>query len=237
MLITDNNLELLPWSSNMGPSINPVNADAIISDTLADALEVTISSSKAYGGGLVSLNRPVPIVNGTPLPYFGIDWRVKPSDAAARFNRCYELDAKICFPAAPNSSTQIQNVYDLSTQQNEAEGGMEQIDDSSYKWVDTGYKPAPFIAGVWTPYKVLYKVDYSAKTSSVLYLQVGADSPFLVAPNQQGIPAQTTNWAWYIGGTPYPLVKFQIQLDDNDIPAGYQVDYQVTAYWSDQPIS
>lgn len=234
MQLNDLALHNLSWTSNISTSINPVLADAILSQNLTgQSLQVSMISSKAYGGGLVSLNQPVPMINGAPLPYLKMYWKINPSVEAAALARCYECDAKIIFPAAPNSSTQIQNEYDGSAQLNLAEGGMWQIDDATPTWVDTGYKPGPFPAGVWTPFTIVYKLDYTAKTLSVISIAQGNNAAYAIPATLQNIAAHNSNWAMYVNNIPEPLLKIQIQLDCNTTPGAFSAEYNLDVGWSD----
>lgn len=234
MLVSDENLERLNWTGHSGPDINPVPA-AIASEMVGDELEVDVVATAAFGGALVSLDRPVPVVNGQPLPWLKVVWQVTPSPAAVQAGRCDELDAILVFPAAPAAATPVVNRYDGSTQLNLAEGGMWQIDNADEQWIDTGAKPGPLPAGQPTRISTIYHYDFAAQTMAVVSIAQGDAAPFLVATAEQGIAAHSSNWSLPGTKPPQPVLHLQIQLDDNNIPAGFEVHYRCSVYWSDNP--
>ncbi len=79
--------------------------------------------------------------------------------------------------------------YNGSCQKNNVEGGMWQIPDAAGDWKDTGFKPGLFAAGVWTPVKVKYQINWTAKTISTLSIQEGA-TIFPILSAMQTTPAK-----------------------------------------------
>lgn len=233
------NLEQQTWTPRIDSTVNPVLADAIEAVNETDRLRVYIASAKQYGGGLVALQIPVPLINGQPPSNLCVTWGVNPSADCVAMNRCYELDAKLVWPPAPNTTTQVQNVYDGSAQLNLAEGGMWQVDGPTHTWQDTGFKSGPLAAGAWTKIVVDYVFDFTAKTCSVATIAVtpagaaGAATAAvgaIAAPTK--VPAIESNWAMYVNNVAQPLLLLQIQLDVNVANAAYNCDYTCAIQWS-----
>ena len=230
MNIVDTQIESLAWVPETGLTINNPPCTYIDSVNMPDGLSVVMGAGVPYGGGLVSCSRPVPLVNGKPLEYMKATWAVKPSAAAAKFNRCYELDCKVVFPAAPNPSTTTPNVMDGSFQ---IVKGQCMIDNAAHTWATIGLS-ATLPADAWTIIAVSYHFDWLKMESSVLSVAVGEDPLFTLAVSMQNIPAMSTNWASYDwGAVPQPLLKLQIQLVCDAVPAPYEVSYHCEVEWSD----
>jgi hypothetical protein len=245
----ESNLEQLPWvGNNTSPSINKVLADQITPVPLGDSLGVSICSTKPFGGALVSCKRAIPIISGSPLPYYMAEWFVKPSQLAVRFNRVYECDTLFIYPAAPTDvKPGIKQWYDGSFQLNLAEGGMCQIDKVAshnsdgtvtFTWKDTGYKRGPLLADTWTRIQIRYKIDWTKQVLNVLSLLVGDGTPFVISdPDFKDLPANLNNWSTTINDVPrQPFISQQAQLCIDDTPAAYEVLYRLNGYWSDKPI-
>lgn len=235
LTLTMPSLEQQPWLPRIDQTVNPVAADSIQAINKADRLRVYIGSTKQYGGGLVALQVPVPLVNGLPPSKLAVTWGVMPSDDCVAQNRCYELDAKLVWPPAPNATTQVQNVYDGSVQQNLAESGMWQVDGPTHTWQDTGFKTAPLVAGFWNYIEITYAFDFTAKVCSVetISVEAGAAMPPTVGTitTPTRVPAIESNWAMYVNNVPEPLLLLQIQLDVNVAAAAYYCDYTCEVAW------
>jgi len=240
ILIQMTDLQVGTWSPNTGASVNPVPADAITGNDVIDngqeVMQVTEVGTKQYAGGLVSATCPLPLINGVPLPYIRAKWKFKLSQQAIDLLHALEMDLKPVFPPAPNSATQVQGTYDLSTQWNKI-AQQWQIDDATYKWASTGIAENPLVADQWVSYTVDYKLDFTKKVHSVLRIQVGSAPAQDIPTSMQNIPAMITNWAMYVDNVPQPLIKPQFQIDFDTTPGGIQVEFTLDIDMSDTPFS
>lgn len=239
MIFSMPNVHALPWTpNNTSAGIDPKLADSIFCDNRPDAMTVTIASKTPDSGALCSLNLPVPLVDGLPLPYLRVIWGVYPSKTAVRCNRVYETDAILVWPPALASESVPGQWYDGSFQANQVEGAS-QIDKVAstdpatgkitYAWSDLpsniGYQ---YLADHWNPATVDYHYDFTAKTTSVI-----AVDGVLTPPTMQKVPANLNNWSRTVPGQPHqPLLKLQAQLHTM-VAAGYSVDYTCSVLWSD----
>lgn len=228
MRFIDPNLESQPWKIVNDQSVNPVPVDAMFAEKINDELEVFISSSKPYGGALAHCPRPVPMINGTVLPYLGLDMQVKIPAAAAQLMRCLETDCKVAVISAPNGATPIQNLCDFSTQIKLFDGNKIQIDDQNQHWIDTGLAVPSLPIDTWFSWSGRFKIDVANKKFSVLAFIING-ATYTVPQTLQGLNWQTTNWG--------QAVEPSLQLDDNTVPGAFAVEYRgITLIWDDQPI-
>lgn len=199
----DTDLETQPWLMQTGPNVNPIPADAYIASLLpSGALKVTNVSSKAFGGALVTCKRPLPAVPGIPLPFVGLDMMAYISSFDLPNLARWELDWKGCYIGAPNATTPIPNVPNLSSQLNFSTGQWE-IDGNPPGWLPTGFKPT-IKPDVWFPISFRYFIDFPNSKFSFLSTTWGMQE-FTVPGNMQGVPFQVTNWQ--------PVSAVQIQME------------------------
>jgi len=224
--LTDSNLESQPWKIVNDTSVNPVPVDSILEEEIGNALEVFISASKPYGGALVYTPRPVPLINGNPLAYVGMDMEIYLPDEAAQFLRCLETDLKISLLSPPAGGT-AQNLVDFSSQVELFNNGNLQIDNGAGSWTDAGFTLGALPVDTWFPWSARYQIDVPNKKFSVLSFSITSKT-FAIPAALQGIPWHTTNWVQ----TAHP----QLQLDDNTTAAAMFVKYRnISLTWCDQP--
>ena len=190
MIATAKNLELQPWIVQTGPNINPVPADSFTATLIPGGiLKVVNTSSKAWGGALVTCKPPeMDQVNSYANPYFGLDLEiyVPPADLA-NLGRL-ELDVKRCVVPA-QAGVMIPNIGNGSTQLNFSTGQW-QIDKSPPGWTDTGFEP--ILPPAWTP--ISFRHVMNASGYSVMSTKWG-DTSFSVPASMQNLPLQESNWA------------------------------------------
>lgn len=241
MIFEDTNVHALTWkTNNTSADIANVLADCIFVINQTDSMKVSIASNKAYGAALVSIDRPIPIVNGVPMQWLKVIWDIRPSSVAVQRNRLYELDAILVYPQASSPNVKVQNWYDGSTQTLVADGNF-QIDrvvgtkpdgSNQYGWTSVGYKHPPLVQEVWSLLTNKYYFDYANKKSSVISTQMNDNPEFFITP-LQNLPNNPSNWGMYINGVPQPLLHLQAQLCVDAVPAGFEVEYIVNLVWSD----
>ena len=213
------------WGTVNDKTVNPISVDSIVPYNMAGAMEVSVVSSQPFGGALVYRHIPFnPLI--ASLPYIGVDWQFMLPLSAVQFQRCLELDLKICPFAAPTNQT-VRNVIDLSSQFEWYNGGMFQIDNAQGTWANT-----PFSVGMATP-NVWNSVSYRAwsdyKTAfSFLSMAFNGGPANLIPAAMQKLPLLNSDW-----GT---VTALQLQQDNNDKPASFSTSYRnIVITFSDQP--
>lgn len=229
MITADPNLDQrTDWQLETGANVNPVPSDSYIGVHLPDnTFRITNSSSQKWGGALLTNKRTVPIISGSTMEqvtYVGMDleFYIDPNDFGWLY--AHETDLKSCVQGAPDPTTKIPNVYNLSGQCNVNRGGMMQIDGIAGKtgWTDTGIIIMP-TAGVWNRLQWRYKMDIANKLFSVLSINGNN-----IDPSQQNLPLQVTNWK--------PVAAVQLQNEVSQ-PGVLNIQYRhLFLLYSDQPI-
>jgi hypothetical protein len=224
MQVIDGALEFAAWTTQTGPTVNPVPADAFLATQLpSGALKVTNVSSKAMGGALVTCKRPVPSIPGTTLPYLGLDLQLLVSQYDLPLLARKEIDVKAALTPAPSALTSIANVANFSSQF-DASTRTWQIDGSPPGWVDTGFKPV-LTPDVWMPLSFRYFMDIPNGKFS--FLSVNWGGLFEVPASMQELPLQQSNWA--------QVAAIQLQTEILS-PGGLTTLYRgITLTWSDRP--
>lgn len=200
--ITYSNLEKSTWTPVIGPSINPVAAVGYAAIPTANGIKY-YATGPAWAGVLFKNTCALP-----PLPSKGqasFSFNLITDDAAAIRSQANEFDVMLSGPSG--------EVYNLSSQNNNAEGGSWQIVNSLFKWTDTGFKPGVFVPGQVIPVSLSYSFDTVAQTSSVNSISVSGNS-FPVPASMQNIPAEKLGWS-------PNLAILQVQLDLNGQGGAY----------------
>jgi hypothetical protein len=187
-------LEHQTWIVQTGTNINSVVSDAIVSTVEPDgSLKLTNASTKANGGGLITVKLPFPDV-GIALPYVGLDLDFYVSGYDLPLLGRLECDIKAVQTDAKGAT--INNTANGSTQLNMSEGGMWQIDNAGRVWTDTGYKPGLPIADTWTHLSNRYVFNFAANQFSVSSIAQGnGAAPYGVPGALQQLALQPSNWA------------------------------------------
>lgn len=241
MLFSMPNVHAQTWTpNNTSAGIDPKLADSIFCDNRPDAMTITIASKTPDSGALCSLNLPVPIIDGLPLPYLRVMWGVKPSKTAAKDNRVYETDAILVWPPAVSSEQVPGQWYDGSFQANQVDAASQidkvaSIDPTgkifTYAWAslpaNIGYQ---YAADEWNLTAVDYRFDFVGKNTSVIAVD-GIATP----TTMQKVPANTNNWSRIVANQSHQaLLKLQAQLHTM-VAGGYSVDYTCSVLMSDNP--
>lgn len=222
------NLELRePDHYNISSDVNSILSTEFISRLLTTGSMggwrmITNTGKAAFAGGLATwLLRPPVLDNGKVLPYIGLDFDIFiPDTDFSNLARC-ENDLKIVLTAPPNSSTQIFNTYNFSTQFNMSEGGMLQIDNANRTWADTGIT-GPLVPNEPTHVSLRHFMDTANGRFSVQSMN-GQPVP----TPMQNLPLQPSNW------TPVCAVQLQTELF---APGAVNTLYRnVTVTYSDSP--
>lgn len=231
--VRDSNLELdaSQWNTNISAPVNSKQSLAFQPANLPDGrLIVTNAGNIDYAGGLVSRKRQIPQFvgnNGQPqfLPYAQLSTFVT-IPAASSYNLArLETDLIAVFNAAPNSTTQINNKANCSTQLN-LETGHFEVDASagSAAWTDIGDGPGTAIQpDVEHSLVIKCAFDFTANTRVVQSITWdGKTYPAgFVAFNQP------SNWG--------QVASIQKQTEILQ-PGAAQVIYRATELaWSNQP--
>lgn len=242
MLLADKAIHQYPWQpNNTSSGIDPKLATIINCDNRPDAMTVILASTVADSGALCSISRPVPIVNGLPLPFHKAVWNIRPSRLCVKGNRVYETDTILVWPPATSGSVPVKGQwYDGSLQANQYQNppcyqidkvgsGPDSAGKYSYSWNNTSIvQGAKYVAEGDNPLEVVYQFDYVGKTSKVLTINGSAPGAAGVA-----LPANLNNWSMSSPVGPQPLIHYQAQLHTMLANFGYECDYTLDAYWSD----
>jgi len=236
MLVIDQNIHLLPWSRETGPSINVPPATNYTATNVplgsGKALLVTNYSTQANGADLVTCKRPLYAgLTGVTLPYLRLRCKMFISSIDMLNLGRLETDTKVCLQSAPNSSTPIANVANGSTQLNRSTGFW-QIDGDPPGWKNTAFKPV-LPADQWFDYYHDLYMNQPGPTGiasfTVRGVGFGAQRYQTAAPDPQNVPLQTTNWQQVCA------VQLQLMvLKAGTVNVAYD---QMDLVWSDQPIS
>lgn len=213
-------LENYTWTVENGLNINPVPMDSVTVNKVNDYLSVQMNGSKPFGGALVTCKLPPP-PDVASYPFIGFDFDIYLPEPTVQLIRNLECDWKGSFVSAPNSTTKIQNVADMSAQLASAKG-IWQIDDAKPSWIDTPIKDTLPVE-TWKHYAMRFQMDYVNKKASYLSVNDGQ-----VPTALQSLPFLTTNWA--------AVSAAQFQLDLDKTPGGLAARYKnVTVTFSDSP--
>jgi hypothetical protein len=219
------------WKGNTSDSINkPQSLQFFATQTSAGSMLVHNHLGEPWAGGLVSLTRPLPNLNGQLLRYQA--WHVKfrfPGETYDDTAR-HEMDNKTCFKTRPNSQTWIRNVANWSTQWNRDTGEM-QIDKDPPAWQGTGWFPKASCTTPddWHTFDWRMRFDEIAMTFSIDSMKWDDDLWVNDNPEFQDIPAQNTNWE--------ECVKYQLQTEGWTGPGTVLVEYdEGVAAHSSEPI-
>lgn len=197
------NLELLPWTAHVGPTINPVPPTAYTAINLPDSLAL-YCIGPAYGGWLANCAQPL------LAPFQNIVWHysVTIDKATLQCAQVIETDFKITDSAGWT--------YDGSGQWNIAEGWMFQINNP---WVDTGIKlQTPPTPGVPMDVWIRATLDYGKHTITMQSVTAqGAKTaiPAAVAT----IPAKQMGWG-------INTILPQLQQCTNGKPGAYSLEFK-----------
>jgi hypothetical protein len=241
MLVTDSNLHSLTWTpNNTSAGIDNTLAQEIEMVSSSDYMTMSIADTRGDAGALCSLNRPVPIVDGLPLPYLRALWGIRPSRTATKQNRVYETAAILVFPPSLDGSPVPSQWFDGSFQANQVQKAF-QIDyvavppDATgklkYGWKNTNVTAgALYQPDVWNPLQIDYLFDFAGKTTSVYSINGTAVDSVLLK-----VPANLNNWSRNVAGMPHqPLLKLQTQAHLL-VPGAFEIDYTISLFWSDNP--
>lgn len=201
MHISYSNLELKPWKAVTGPSISSITSQQYEAVPESGVIEFE-QFGAAYAGVLFNQSCPLP-----PLPAKGtatFSFEVMTDAAGVLNSQAREFDIMLAGPSG--------EVYNGSSQLNEAEGGHWQTVNAAYDWADLGFDPGPLPANTWVPVSYTMAFDTASKTSYIESVMVGATT--FTVPTPKVIPAQNLKWS--------PNVAIvQVQLDENSKPGGY----------------
>lgn len=191
------------WTSNTSASVNPTAADSFSSavDPISGNLIVSNTSTKEFGGGLVSTNFAVP----ANAKHFGFDvmFYVSPDDFG-HYARG-ENDLKITFQGGAQANGSCQWNADVKQWD---------LDPTGKTWVHTGYTAAPVVG--WN--KLQIRVDFDGAHWSVTGLRVNDDAtPFVPGAAFQNLPAINSGW----GAGLHP----QLQTEATHVPFVLRVSY------------
>ena len=226
MLYSYDHLETQTWTSEIGPTINSVPSDSFTA-TLepGNMLAITNTNSAYMAGGLVTCKPVTPVGSNTlAFPYFGLDLDVYVAPWDLPGIGRLEVDVKRWVTPAPNSSTQIANIANCSSQWNRSTGQW-QIDGNPPGWLSTGFKPV--LPSSWTTLSFRYQM--TSTTFSVLSTSWGPIS-FEVSVSLQNVPLEVSNWG--------PSSGFAIQIQTENLVIGTTTVYvsNIKLSLSDQPI-
>jgi len=217
------------WVSNSGPNINDPASVLYVATQQHDGGMVTHNAlDKEYAGALVSLTHAVPSYGGKLLHYAAWHYMFRFVPETYGNLARFENDIKVCVKSRPNSSTQIRNVCNWSTQWN-VDTGAFQLDHDPPTWVDSGYVPSDAVTTPddWHSLDFRYSFDDVALTFSIESVKWD-DERYMVPSEHRNIPMQSTNWE--------QCTKFQHQTEGFEKGTVLiEFDEGVMA-WSDQPI-
>ena len=226
------NIEATAFKIVNDPSVNPFPMDDVqvqlVNGELMVYMRGHVGPSGQQPGALVAFT--LPVVNnvlGAQMIYSGLNYEMKIDEASSALLRCFESDLKWCIAAPPNSTTNISNVMDGSSQKNYAEGGMWQIDNAVPVWVDSGFKPGPFPPNQWNRVAIRQSINPTTNQFSFLSITDGG-ATFSIPPNLRPLPLLSTNW----DGTAVQVPQLCLQK------TGFVVVWirNVSAIFSDAPI-
>lgn len=184
------------------PSVNPVPLDNIYwqrinTGPFKRSFVVDYVGSKAGAGGLLTWKSlPLPVFNGSVLPYVKFRWKAYISSFNLFNLWRFENDIKGVFTAAPNAASQIANVHNGSCQFKPvpAGGWSFQIDKSGGGWVDSGQQIAAIPADSLVQYETAMFMD--TVNSQFSFLSFSLNGAVQAVPaSMQKLPLQTSNWA------------------------------------------
>lgn len=193
-------LEDSTWAPNVSSSVNPVPATGYTAVDEIDGLRL-YEIGPAYAGVLFSTVILLPPLVGKGTATLSLE--VKTDDAGALRSQAQEFDIMLAGPQG--------EVYNGSEQNNNAEGGHWQINNSLYKWVDEGFNPGVLPADTFVPISFTMAFDTTAQTSAITANLVGTKT---FTPTPLVIPAQQLAWG-------KNRAVIQMQLDENATPGGY----------------
>jgi hypothetical protein len=243
MLIIDGpNLERLPgWFVQRGASINPVDVNTFVEQQSGTGPLDEYIAAPAFGGALAAIARPIPVVDGKPLPYVEHSYQRRLSADALQFGRNIETDWVGCWPAPSSAATNIAQKANGSCQQALYRGGMWQF-PAGGPWADSGFASGDPAPDTWDQVTIRYLIDWTTKlTISPVYLSASGQTTTTFASAIQNAPFTSSNWTRSLANVPPSdngVCLIQYQLDNNDKPAAFEVQFQaVQIRWSDQPFS
>lgn len=235
------NLETLPgWFVQRGPNINPVDvADFIAQQSTPDGPLEEYIVAPAFGGALATLPRPIPVVDGYPLPYLELAYRYKPTAAAVKLMRNLESDVIGVWPGAPNSTLPgPKNKANGSFQQAMHRGGMCQFSGSN-PWTDAGFAPGVPAAETWNQVIQRYCIDWKLGTIEPTYVYAMGQSCTVFPLIMKAMPFLLSNWTRSLapgGGALQGVMMIQFQLDNDGVAGAFEVSFEsVWLRWSTRP--
>lgn len=234
MLLLDRNLQRNTdlWIPRTDTSVNPVPADYYAATSGGDDGTMVVTCGyngpKQYPGGLCSNKRPFLTVNGQMLQNVAMHLEFMWPAWAYELISHHETDLKVCFRTRPNSTTYIRNVANFSVQWNRNKGEF-QLDHDPPAWVGSGFMVPDIAPDVWhsLDFRYWYDPQPANPVFSVLSINLDGDK-YMVPPEHQNIPAQSTNWEQIAN----PQQQNEIFAKGSSV-----IQYnRWTIGWSDQPI-
>ena len=213
------NMDLNPWTPVVGASISSVAASAYTSISEFDGVRF-YAFGPAWAGVLFKSSCVLP-----PLPAkatITLSFRVLTDDAGFVLAQAQESDVMQVGPKG--------EVYNLSNQNNNAEGGHWQIvqnNSGKYQWADIGCNTGRYQADTWVAVSYTGLIDTVAQTASMQSVTIGGKT-CLVPASMQNVPAQQLNW----GNHNTAVVQFQQDVNGQGGAWSEKVQgVNVTAQW------
>jgi hypothetical protein len=183
----------IAWVPVSGIDINdPPSAVFLGTQTPTNSMLVHNGLDVPWGGALLSLTRPLPVLDGELLRYSAWRFRFRfipeTYDNLARF----ENDKKTCIKSRPNAETKIRNVCNYSTQLNFDTGEIE-IDHDPPAWLGSGFFPRHTEPDIWHALDYRFSFDPEPLTFSIDSIQWD-DELYVMPEEHRNIPMSETNW-------------------------------------------
>lgn len=172
---------IVPGIDTNPADINPGGPTPLyFNDVFAGGVTTMTLVGERYAAGLSK--RVVTLPEG--VSRFTFTYAIRPSQLAALYAQVYEND--LMFVDSKSRR------YNGSVRKNCVTGEWEIVNVTG-DWVPTGFKPAPFAPDVWTTVTIVFQINWTAFTLSVVSITDGTKSFTVTAPLPQNNPAITTD--------------------------------------------